>query len=571
MKWVIGAAWPYVNNVPHLGTMIGSLLSADVFAKYLKLRGEDYVFVSGSDEHGTVIEVEAIKKGVEPRELTDQAHEYVKRLLEEWGIELSNYTRTENSIHKEFVKETLMKIYNNGYIFEQEEVIPYCPRDSMFLPDRFIIGKCPYCGYEEARGDQCDKCGRLLHPIDLINPKCVICGSTPVHRRTKHWFFDLSKLEEDVRKWVESNENLPDNVKNFTLSWIREGLRPRSITRDNKWGIEAPFPGADGKTVYVWFDALLGYISATKEYFIKKGAGEKWIDYWRDPESRIVFFMGKDNIPFHSVIFPAIEIALREGYTLPWNISATEYLLFKGEKFSKSRRIGVWIDEALEIAPADYWRFTLIRMRPELRDANFNWTDFYRIVNRELCDDIGNFIHRVLSFIYRRYGGIVPAPGVISEADKDMISRVLSTLDKVDEDYLGLKLKHAVEKILELSWSGNQYLNQKAPWDKLSSDPMDAATTMWISVNVVYALSVLLAPITPRKAEELWEMLNIGEDLWRSGRLTTVRELPIRPGHRIREPKPLFNRLPPDFLEKIDQLMEEIRLRVSKRRPPLLA
>jgi len=570
VKWVIGAAWPYVNAVPHLGTLIGSVLSADVFARYMRLRGDEVVFVSGSDEHGTPIEVEAVKKGIEPRKYTDQAHEYVSKLFREWGISFDNYTRTESDVHKEFVREILLKIYDNGYIFVQDDIVPYCPHDKIFLPDRFIEGKCPYCGYPRARGDQCDNCGRLLHPTELIDPYCVICGSRPIFKRTKHWFFDLPKLQDHILKWVRDNENLPDNVRNFTLSWISEGLKPRSLTRDNKWGIPAPFPGAEDKTVYVWFDALMGYISATKEYFLKKGEENKWISFWKDPGTRVIFFIGKDNIPFHSVIFPAMVIASGEGYTLPWTIAATEYLLFEGEKFSKSRGIGVWIDEALEIMPPDYWRFALIRLRPEQRDANFSWREFYRIVNRELCDDIGNYIHRILSFIYKRFNGVVPEPGELGDLDKAMLSKINEVVDSVDELFEKTRLRLAVEKILSLAWTGNQYLNQKAPWEKIRSDPSDAATTMWVGVNTVYALTVLLAPITPRKAEELWNLLNIDEPLWKPGRIWSIKEYPLKPGHRINKPRPVFPKLPQDFLEKINDLLESVREKVREKRPPVL-
>ncbi len=569
-KWVVGAAWPYINAVPHLGTLVGCVLSADVFSRYMRLRGDEVVFVSGSDEHGTPIEVEAMKKGVEPRVMTDQAHEYVSKLFMEWGIGFDNYTRTESPVHKDFVRKTMMEIYGNGYIFEQNDIVPYCPNDKMYLPDRFIEGTCPYCGYRPARGDQCDNCGRLLHPTELIDPYCVICGSKPVFKETKHWFFNLPLLEKKILEWVKNNPNLPDNVRNFTLSWIGEGLKPRSLTRDNKWGIPAPFPGAEDKTIYVWFDALLGYISATIEYFRKRGEEEKWIEYWKDQSTRVVFFIGKDNIPFHSVIFPALEMASSEGYVLPWNIASTEYLLFEGEKFSKSRGIGVWIDEALEIMEADYWRFALIRLRPEQRDANFSWRELYRIVNRELCDDIGNFIHRILSFIYKRYDGVVPEPGEFTSIDRELLDKLYKTVDEIDELYEKTRLRQALEKTLSLSWAGNQYLNRKAPWDKIKSDPGDAATTMYIGANLVYALAVLLAPVIPRKAEEIWSILGFKEPLWKPGRIQSIKELPVKSGHKIEKPRPVFKKLPPDFLDKIDDILASAREKARAKRPEVL-
>ncbi|RLE60065.1 MAG: methionine--tRNA ligase, partial [Thermoprotei archaeon] len=356
-KWLICAAWPYINAVPHLGTLIGSVLSADVIARFLRLKGEDVVFVSGSDEHGTPIEVEAIRQNISPKELTDKYHELVKKLFDLWNISFDNYTRTENPVHIEFVRNFYLNLYERGYIYEKEIEMPYCPRCQIFLPDRFIEGECPYCHYEKARGDQCDKCGRLLEPVKLINPRCNICGERPIIKKTKHWFFDLPKLTDKIRDYIEKNTNLPPNARNMSLSMLKEGLKPRAITRDNKWGIPAPFPGAEGKTIYVWMEAVLGYITATIEYFTRKGEPEKWKKFWFDSNTKSVYFIGKDNIPFHTIIFPALLIASGENYVLPWTVSSTEYLLFKGEKFSKSRRIGIWIDEALKLFPVDYWRF----------------------------------------------------------------------------------------------------------------------------------------------------------------------------------------------------------------------
>ncbi|KSW12740.1 methionine--tRNA ligase [Pyrodictium occultum] len=568
-RWVVASAWPYVNNVPHLGNLIGSVLSADVFARYLRLRGEDVVFVSGSDEHGTPIEIEAIKRGVHPRQLTDQAHEYVSRLFREFRISFDNYTRTESPVHREFVREFMMKLYENGYIFEQDDILPYCPRDKMFLPDRFVVGTCPYCGYPYAHGDQCDNCGRLLHPTELKNPRCAICGGPVEFRKSKHWFFDLSKLQDRLLKWLEES-NLPPNVKNYALNWVREGLKPRSVTRDNKWGIPAPFPGAEGKTIYVWFDALLGYISATKEYGLKKGDESLWKRYWFDKETRTVYFIGKDNIPFHAIIFPAMLMASGDPYTLPWYIASTEYLMYEGEQFSKSRRWGIWIDEALEILPADYWRFALIKMRPETRDTNFTWKEFTRIVNSDMNDDIGNFVHRVLKFIKSRFGGRVPEPGEMKELDRDYLDYTLKAPERVGSYLDSFRLKQALDEVVELARHGNQYLNAKAPWDKIKTEPSDAATTMYVAANAVATLAVMLAPFTPDAAERLWRMLNMRGSVHEPGRWREASRPLVEPGHEIGEPEPLFRKLANDFPEKVKEILEEARKKVMEKRPPLL-
>lgn len=569
-KWIVCSAWPYVNTVPHLGNMIGSILSADVFARFLRLRGEEVVFVSGSDEHGTPIEVEARKKGIEPRKLTDEVHAYVSELFRKWRISFDNYTRTESIVHHDFVKKFWLQVYNNGYVFTRKEVLPYCPRDEIFLPDRFIVGTCPYCGYPEAHGDQCDKCGRLLHPTELVNPRCVFCGSKPIFKETIHWFFDLPKLEGRVKEWLEKHEQFPDNVKNFSLGWVREGLKPRSITRDNKWGIPAPFPGAEGKTIYVWFDAVLGYISATKEWAEEiKGEPELWKRFWLNKDTRTIYFIGKDNIPFHAILFPAMLMASGEDYTLPYQIAATEYLMFEGEKFSKHRGIGVWIDEALEMFDADYWRWTLIRMRPEQKDTNFTWKEFYRIVNSELNDDIGNFVHRVLSFAYKNFNGIVPEPSTKTREDEKLWEDVVVAVEQAEKYFLDIKLKAASEQVLIIARRGNQYLNIREPWRKIKEDPEDAKTIIYIALNVAKTLAIVMEPFMPAKANELWSMLGLEGTVEDAG-WNNAKELLLKPGHKINKPRPLFKKLPSDFLDKVNDLLLEARTKAKAKRPKVL-
>ncbi len=307
-RWVVCSAWPYVNDRPHLGTFT-HLLSADVYARYLRLKGEDVVMVSGSDEHGAPIEVEAIKRKITPRQLTNQYHRVFTRSIKSFNILFDNYTRTESPVHKKFVQEFYRTLDKNGYVFKQNIILPYCESDKRFLPDRFVEGECPYCHYIPARGDQCDNCGRVLDPKDLINPYCVLDHSTPIMKESASWFFDLPKLSDQLKKYVEENPNLPENARNFSLSWIRDGLKPRSLTRDLAWGIPAPFKGAQDKTIYVWMEAVLGYISAVKEWAEKNKRPSQWKKYWLDPASRNIHFIGKDNIPFHVIVFPGLLLA----------------------------------------------------------------------------------------------------------------------------------------------------------------------------------------------------------------------------------------------------------------------
>jgi methionyl-tRNA synthetase len=547
--------------------MIGSVLSADVFARYLRLRGYEVVFVSGSDEHGTVIEVEARRKGIKPHELTDEAHEYVSKLFKAWYISFDNYTRTESEVHKEFVRDLMMSIYRNGYIEVREQVMPYCEKDRIYLPDRFVVGVCPYCGYEDARGDQCDSCGRLLNPEELITPKCTFCSSRPTFKVTKHWFFRLDKVEDVIKEWLVNHKYLDENVKNFSISWIRQGLKPRSLTRDNEWGIKAPFPGADDKTIYVWFEALLGYISATKEYFKSLGVEGRWRDFWLNNDSGTAYFIGKDNIPFHAIILPAMLVASNEGYNLPTIISATEYLMFEGQKFSKSRRVGIWIDEALEIIPEpDYWRFALIRMRPEGRDTNFSWSEFLRIINSELNDDIGNYIHRILTLIYRFFNGLISKPSTYSDIDLDFLDKIKKTVSRYCE-YMDLaRIRTASDVVLELARSGNYYLNVKQPWAKIKTDTNDVIATLYLGFLSIYYLGLMLHPIIPNTTRKLFNILNIDIN---SVKLTPT-VVDIETPHKISKPEPLFKKLDPDFISRIDSIVDEARSRAQSKRPNVL-
>lgn len=537
-KWIVTCAWPYVNHIPHLGTMIGSALSADVIARYLRMKGEDVIFVSGSDEHGTPIEVEAIKKGVNPKMLCDENHMKIANLFEKWGISFDNYSRTESDYHKEFVRSFYMKVYGKGFIYKEEVELPFCPKCMMFLPDRFVIGACPYCSFEDARGDQCDNCGRLLEPSRLVEPRCAICGSKPETRVTEHWFFDLPRLSEKLKEYIEKAPFLTENARNTSLSMLKEGLKPRSLTRDNKWGIPAPFPGAEGKTIYVWMEAVLGYISATIELFAKNGDQDRWKEYWLNSECRFLCFIGKDNIPFHTLILPALLMASGEGYALPWGVSATEYLLFEGQKFSKSRRIGIWIDEALEMYPADYWRYVLLSIRPEGRDVSFSWSIFKELVNSHLNDTIGNFVHRVLTFTLKEFNLRVPKPRD-DWVEEELWRVVQEKFSKCTKNLDSFRIKDALQDVVDLAREGNRYLNDNAPWDAIRRGLVDkASTNIYTCLNAIKSLAIMLAPFTPYTANELWRMLgytsNVHNEKWDEA----LR--PLQPGTVLQRPKPLF-------------------------------
>jgi methionyl-tRNA synthetase len=553
---LVTSAWPYINYVPHLGNIVSSILSADVVARYYRLKGNEVVYVTGSDEHGTPIEIEAVRLNVPPKQLTDRNHTQVSDLFKRWGIAFSNYTRTENPVHKTFVRDLLLKIYENGYIFTQETEQLYCPKCDRFLPDRFVEGTCPNCGTDDARGDQCDSCGSLLEPTNLLHPRCAICNSTPIKETRKHWYFDLPKLTEKLTDYIQNNENLPDNARNFTLNLLKEGLKPRPVTRDNKWGIQSPFPGSEDKTIYVWVEAVLGYISATIQYFRRLGEEERWKEFWFNKEAKTLYFIGKDNIPFHTIILPALLLATHEDYNLPWTVHSTEFLMFDGQAFSKSRRIGVWIDEALELFPADYWRYSLMSIRPEVKDTNFSWTTLIEKVNSDLNDTLGNFVHRTLTFINRQFDSTVPQPSSLDEKDKAVLLEAKEIVNQNAERMEAFKLQEALRIAISLAHLGNRYFNEKEPWKTIKTDRQQSANTLYVAAQIVKQLAIILEPFIPFACEKLWTLLNlegsVHEQLWSE----TEKELP--PGHKINKAKPLFS--------KIEESEEELQAKLEKVR-----
>ncbi len=560
LKFVIASAWPYVNYTPHLGTVI-HFLAADVAARYYRLKGEDVVMVSGSDEHGTASEVEAVRLGVSPKELTDKNHAKVVDSLSKWGFSFDNYTRTENPVHKEFVQKHLMKIYDNGYIFTQETEMLYCPKCERFLPDRYVEGTCPHCGYERARGDQCEQCGRLLETTLLVEPYCAICKSKPVLRKTTHWYFDLPKLSGEISSYLKNNKQLPSNAKNFSLSLLKEGIKPRTVTRDVAWGIQAPFPGAENKSIYVWVEAVLGYVSATIEYFKNRGEPEKWREYWFDKDAKSVYFIGKDNIPFHTIILPALLLASGEAYNLPWNVSATEFIQFHGEKASKSQRIGIWIDEALELFPADYWRYFLTATRPETKDSNFSWEQFIERINADLNDTFGNFIHRTLTFIYSQFNGEVPKAEALDEEAEQALKTLKEKVETVAEEIEACKQQSAVNTLISISRVGNQYLNEKEPWKLIKKDKAKAANILNVAAQFVKALAIVSAPFIPFSAEEIWKMLKLPGKVHEQEWSEALKPLPAN--HKIAKAKPLFIKIDADEKELADRL-EKVRKVLGK-------
>ena len=561
-KWVVTSAWPYVNAIPHLGNMVGSVLSADVFARFLRLKGHDVVFVSGSDAHGTPVAVAAKNQNVDPENLAMKNHEIIKDLFKRWNISYDNYTHTHNPTHQKLVQDFYLDVQKNDYVFKKEIESLYCSKDNLYLPDRFVEGICPYCGDENARGDQCDKCQKLLTPLELKKPRCAICNESPKIKKTTHWYMNFPKLQERLADLIKNNKIIPPNARQVCLNSIAEGLPERAITRDLEWGIPAKFEGADEKTIYVWFEAVLGYISAVKEWaekIIKKP--EKFDYFWKDKDTKTVYFIGKDNIIFHLIVFPGLLLAFNEDKStenklvLPYNVSSTEFLMYENDKFSKSRGIGIWIDDALELAPVEYWRFNLIFNRPEKSDTSFLWSEFENNI-KILNDIVGNFIHRTLTFITKQFNGKIPKKIEMDDLDRNFILKINSISQDAGKLLEEFELKKALKEIINFGKEGNIYLNDKAPWHLIKENKDAAGHVFNLCAQAVYALAILLGPFIPDTSEKILNYLNVPEKLddllWDS-----VNENYLKIGHEIKNPEPLFQKLEiKEIQEKLKKLKD---------------
>jgi len=498
------------------------------------MKGSEVIYICGTDEHGTPNEIEAMRRGISPKELVDHYYKEIKDGFDGFHISFDNFSRTSREIHHETAKRFFLKVKEKGYIYKKKVKQMYCENCKRFLPDRYVEGACPYCGFESARGDQCDNCGRILEPSDLINPRCAICGEKPVLRDTEHYFFKLSAFQDELERWIKSNKHWKPNVVNFCLGWIKEGLKDRAITRDLEWGVKVP--GEEDKVLYVWFEAPIGYISSTKEWAEKIEEPDKWKEFWMDPKSKIVHFIAKDNIPFHAIIWPAMLLA-HGGYNLPWQIPANEYVIICGTKASASRKWGIWLNEYLKrFENPDFMRYTLLINSPQSRDFDFTWEEFQRRVNTELNDVLGNFVHRTLVFLKRYFNGVLPE----GEIEGEVAEIVEKTFEEVGEDIENFKIKQGLKKVMELASFGNKYFDKGKPWEGVKRGEMEEVARVIRNCSYIVAnLSVLLAPYLPRTASEIWRMLNL------DGEVHEARWAPISiDGLRVtKEPKPLFRKI----------------------------
>ncbi len=542
---LICSAWPYASGTPHLGNIQTSLLSGDVFSRYYRLKGHSVLYVSGSDAHGTRIEFEAERRGVTPEELANETHERILEILENYDIEFDNYTITTNETHEKFVQEIHRQMDKEGYIFSKVEERAYCHDCQRFLADRFIEGTCPECGADGAHGNQCDSCGALLEPEELVGPNCAICGGDNIEfQETRHWYIDLEKLQPRLEEYVGKNyDDWQDNVKRFTDQMLKDGLDPRAITRDIDWGIPAPFKGAEGKVIYVWAEAALGYVSATMEYFEKNEAEGSWEDYWLSDDVIQVYTLAKDNIPFHTLLFPGQLLASGQGYHLPDQISAGEYLNWVGGKsFSKSKGVGLFADDATDLMDPVFWRFYLIFQRPEKKDVEFSWGELDKAVNNIFIDNVSNFVNRVTSFTYSRFDGRIPEGSVEPEVEE----RIQETVKEVESIVESGGLSAALREICDLANFGNGYFQEKQPWETGDTDVINS------SLKVARAISIMLEPFVPSFSHQVYEIFDLKEPGW--------EEVSGTPGGQLNEPSPLLEK------QDIERLKEEYEEKVAAKK-----
>jgi len=556
-RYTITAALPYTNGPIHIGHLAGVYVPADIYARYLRMQGKDVAFVCGSDEHGVAIPMKAKKEGITPQQLIDKYHGIIKQSFVDFGVTFDNYSRTSSKIHHDTASEFFKKLYEDGKFIEETTEQLYDIEANQFLADRFVTGTCPKCGNPEAYGDQCESCGSSLNATDLINPKSAITGAVPSMKETRHWFLPLDQYEDFLREWILKGhkKDWKANVYGQVKSWVDEGLRARAVTRDLEWGIPVPVEGAEGKVLYVWFDAPIGYISATKEWAAREG--KNWEDYWKKEDTKMVHFIGKDNIVFHCIIFP-IMLKAEGSYILPENVPANEFLNLEGKKLSTSKNWAVWLHEYLEDFPnqQDVLRYTLTANAPETKDNDFTWKDFQARNNNELVAIFGNFINRAVVLTDKYYEGVVPAPGEFSEVDEQTLATVKAYPAVIASSIERYRFREAQGELMNLARLGNKYLADEEPWKVVKTDPERVKTVMFVALQISAALATLSEPFLPFTSKKLKAILNIsseeGAPKWDE---VSEKDTLITAGHTIGKAELLFSKIED---EQIQQQLDKL-------------
>ena len=543
----VAVAWPYANGPLHLGHIAGCYLSADIFARYHRFKGNEVLMVSGSDTHGTPITIRADAEGITPQEVVERYHAMFLEAWQKLGITFDLFTHTNTENHEKVVHGVFKSLLEKGYIYTGNMLLAYCAQCDRYLPDRYVVGTCPHCGNLRARGDQCDSCGRTLDPQELIDPRCSICGATPEFRESEHFFLKLSAFEKPLLEWVEKQDHWRNNVKNFTRQFLRDGLKDRAISRDLSWGVPIPVDGYDSKRIYVWFEAVIGYLSAAVEWAGQTGGN--WEDFWKDPATKSYYFIGKDNIPFHSIIWPAIIMAYDEGLNLPYDVPANEFLSLEGQKFSTSQNWAVWLPDYLERYDPDPLRYLLSINMPESGDTNFSWSEFVRRNNEELVATYGNLVNRVLSFTYRNFDGKVPGVQSLDEVDEGLLRVARETMDSVDENLYNCRFKAAIGQAFGLAQEANRYLDTKAPWKTIKEDRDQAGATLTVAMQAINCLKTILYPFMPFSSQKVHEFLGFDGPIEEGSWDFETCVAGIKAGASLREPSPLYTKLDPEIIE----------------------
>jgi len=547
MRYTITAALPYTNGPIHIGHLAGVYVPADIYARYLRLTGNDVAYICGSDEHGVAIPMRAKKEGVSPQDIIDKYHGIIKQSFLDFGISFDNYSRTSSEIHHKTASDFFIDLHEKGEFIEEVTEQLYDAEANQFLADRFVVGTCPKCGFEESYGDQCENCGTSHNGTDLINPKSAITGNVPTVKETKHWFLPLDKHESFLREWIlEGHKNdWKTNVLGQVKSWIDDGLRPRAVTRDLDWGIPVPVDGGEGKVLYVWFDAPIGYISSTKEWAAREG--KNWEDYWKNENTKLVHFIGKDNIVFHCIIFPSM-LKAHGDYILPENVPANEFLNLEGNKLSTSKNWAVWLHEYLEDFPnqQDVLRYTLTANAPENKDNDFTWKDFHAKNNNELVAIYGNFINRVVVLTNKYYQGIIPSPGEFTEVDEDTLAAIKDFPKSIGKSIQRYRFREASQELMNLARLGNKYLADEEPWKVIKQDEERVKTIMYVALQIATALAVVSEPFLPFTSDKLKKILNIAstpisdQNSWND---VSEKDILIPAGHQIGKAELLFSKI----------------------------
>ncbi len=560
-KYLVTSALPYANGPLHIGHIAGAYLPADIFVRYNKMKGNDIIYICGSDEHGVPITIKASQEGVSPKDIVDRYHKNIAESFKKLDIDFDHFSGTARPVHHKLSQEFFLDLHKNNYISEKEIDQYYCDHDKMFLPDRYLEGICPNCRFEKARGDECPKCGKWLEPEKLMDPRCKLCNNPPAMRSTRHWFLRLDLLQGEIETWIKGKANLKENVRNFALGWMKEGLNQRGITRDISWGVPVPLDHAKDKVLYVWFDAPIGYISSTMEWSEKRNEPDKWKDYWLDPKCKLIHFIGKDNVAFHIIVWPAILMGSGENYILPWNVPANEHLTIEGHKLSTSEGNVVWVDDFLKYFPADYLRFYLSSMAPETKDSDFSWKGFQEKINNELSNVLGNLVNRTLTFIDRYFDGHLPSLAGLDQEDKNILSEITTYPKKIGDLLSQFKVREGIFEVLHLAHLGNRYFDQQKPWSLIKTDKIRCGTVLNTCALIIKSITPLLYPFLPAMSQSLWVMIGekspLNEISW-----DRIKEFEIKSGQKIGKVHLLINKIDD---KKLNTVIDELRKTMNSK------